>query len=372
MLSFRRATLFVLAAAAVAAVSVSPRAGQAQADREDVKIAAPDLPENQKWLNSKPLTMQGLRGKVVLVDFWEYTCVNCIRTFPYLKSWHQKYKDKGLVILGVHTPEFAFAKVEGNVTEAIKRFGLDYPHISDANYDVWRAYGNRYWPAKYLIDAQGFVRYFQFGEGSYGNTEAKIQQLLKEANPKVELPALTEPVRGADKPGAVCYPVTPEVYLGYERGGHNGTLGNREGYHPENVVNFKDPGQREDGIVYMFGPWKNAREALISTRANNGKRDYLALKYHAIEVNTVLKSETGEAITILVEQDGRPVSKADKGDDIQYDELGRSYILLDKPKMYSLLKNNKFGQHILKLYPQDPGMGIYSFTFVSCEVPKRK
>ena len=334
---------------------------------EGVKIEAPPLPQGLKWHNSAPLTMQELKGKVVLLDFWEYTCINCIRTFPYLKTWHDKYKDKGLVILGVHTPEFQFAKVETNVVRAVKQFELKHPIVVDSDYQVWQAYGNRYWPAKYLIDKDGFVRYFHFGEGSYQSTEAQIQKLLREVNPNVELPSLGDVVRGADKPGAVCYPVTPELYLGYERGGHANTLGNPEGYQPGRLVTFRDPSKWEDGKVYAHGAWRNEAEALVSTRRLSAPADYIAIRYHSLEVNSVLRPENGKPLRVYVFQDGKPLARTDKGDDIKYDPKGRSYLVLNEPRMYHLVKNAKFGQRTLKLATAEPGMGIYSFTFVSCE-----
>ncbi len=336
---------------------------------DEIRVEAPPLAQGLKWLNSEPLTMEQLKGKVVLIDFWEYTCVNCIRTLPYLKAWHEKYKDKGLVIVGVHTPEFQFAKLEQNVTHSAKKFGLTYPIVIDSDYVVWRSYSNRYWPAKYLIDKDGFVRYFHFGEGAYEATEEKIQKMLRELNPKVELPPITKALRGTDKPGAVCYPVTPELYLGYERGGHEGTLANREGYQPGKTVTYKDPGKWEDGLVYVKGPWLNNAEALISSRKIPDPRDYIGIKYHALEVNSVLKPESGLPVRVYVYHDNKPVAKADKGTDIRYDEKGRSYLLIDEPRMYNIIKNAKFAQRTLKLATGDPGMGIYSFTFVSCEVP---
>jgi thiol-disulfide isomerase/thioredoxin len=199
MRTFLKAVVFALAVTVLSAAgSVAVRAQDSSPRIKPGEVPAPDFPAGLKWLNSPPLTLEGLKGKVVLVDFWEYTCVNCIRTFPYLKAWHQKYRDKGLVIIGVHTPEFQFAKEKPNVERAMKKFGLDYPHIVDSDYVVWRTYGNRYWPAKYLIDSKGFVRDFHFGEGGYAGTEATIQKLLKELNPEVVLPPITPALRGSD------------------------------------------------------------------------------------------------------------------------------------------------------------------------------
>jgi thiol-disulfide isomerase/thioredoxin len=139
---------------------------------------APEIRDIAHWINSEPLTIESLRGKVILVDFWTYSCINCIRTQPYLNAWHEKYEKDGLVIIGIHAPEFAFEKVESNVREASKKAGIKYPVALDNDFATWNAYGNRYWPAKYLIDQNGIIVYKHFGEGNYTETELKIQELL--------------------------------------------------------------------------------------------------------------------------------------------------------------------------------------------------
>ena len=147
---------------------------------------APDISGGTSWLNSSPLTLSTLRGKVVLVDFWTYSCVNCIRTLPYLKAWYAKYQADGFVIIGVHSPEFAFEHDMGNVTQAVKDFGIAYPVVLDNNFSIWNAYHNQYWPAKYLVDKSGHLRYVHFGEGGYAEEEHAIQVLLKETGQAVD------------------------------------------------------------------------------------------------------------------------------------------------------------------------------------------
>lgn len=155
-------------------------ASPVQAATEAKPVPAPEFSGIEKWLNGSPLTMASLKGKVVLVDFWTYTCINCINTLPYVKRWHQTYKDQGLVVVGVHTPEYPFERSTKNVSSAIERFGIQYPVAQDNRYSTWEAYGNRYWPAVYLIDKQGRIVYRHFGEGQYKETEAAIQKLLKQ------------------------------------------------------------------------------------------------------------------------------------------------------------------------------------------------
>jgi thiol-disulfide isomerase/thioredoxin len=164
------------AAALFAAIAAS--AGAAHAGPLAHPAPAPEFAGIDKWLNSEPLTLQQLRGKVVLVDFWTYSCINCVHTLPYVKTWNQKYKDQGLVVVGVHTPEYPFERDTGNVKTAIKRFGITYPVAQDNRYATWTAYDNQYWPGFYLIDKKGQVVYTHFGEGKYEETEAAIQRLL--------------------------------------------------------------------------------------------------------------------------------------------------------------------------------------------------
>ena len=324
-------------------------------------VRAPEFPKGVVWLNSPPLTLKQLRGKVVLVDFWEYTCVNCIRTFPYLKEWDRRYRDKGLVIIGVHTPEFAFARQVENVRKAVTGFGFKYPIAVDSDYKIWKAYDNQYWPAKYLIDKNGRIPYVHFGEGNYGNTEEKIQALLKEINPNVALPPVMEALRPEDRIGALCYPTTPELYAGSLRGG----LGSHPTGNSDSL--YQDPGSHEDGVIYPRGAWVQRPESVLHSRQSAAPQDYIALQYHALGVNVVLKPERGKPIRLEVEQDGRPVAKEDRGADLRYDAAGHSYVLVDQPRMYNVVKNAKFGRRELKLLAADEGLGLYSFTFTSCE-----
>ena len=152
---------------------------------EKGKVRAPEI--GRVWLNSSPLSFRQLRGRVVLVDFWDYTCVNCIRTLPYVQAWHERYRDKGLTVIGVHTPEFTFAQYESNVERGIREFGLTYPIVIDSDREIWKAFANRYWPTKYLLDKDGYLRWGHFGEGGYGECEQMIQELLREIDPGILL-----------------------------------------------------------------------------------------------------------------------------------------------------------------------------------------
>ena len=204
---------------------------------EKGKVRAPEI--GRVWLNSNPLSFRQLRGRAVLVDFWDYTCVNCIRTLPYVQAWHERYRDKGLTVIGVHTPEFTFAQYESNVERGIREFGLTYPIVIDSDREIWKAFANRYWPTKYLLDKDGYLRFGHFGEGGYGECEQVIQELLREIDPRLVLPALMEPVREEDHVGAVCYRASGELYLGHRRG----RIGNEGGFKEDQIADYAFTGE---------------------------------------------------------------------------------------------------------------------------------
>src|ERR1700730_3558266 len=165
-------------------------------------VRAPEI--GRVWLNSPALSFRQLRGRAVLVDFWDYTCVNCIRTLPYVQAWHERYRDRGLTVIGVHTPEFTFAQYESNVERGIGEFGLTYPIVIDSHRELWKAFANRYWPTKYLLYKLGYLRFGHYREGGYGEGEPTIQELLREIDPGRDLPAVMEPLREEDHAGAIC------------------------------------------------------------------------------------------------------------------------------------------------------------------------
>ena len=294
----------------------------------------------------------------MLIDFWDYTCVNCIRTLPYVQAWHERYADKDLVVIGVHTPEFTFAQYESNVERGVREFGLTYPIVIDSNYELWKAFANKYWPAKYLIDKEGYIRGAHFGEGAYDETEQIIQELLREINPQAELPAIMEPLRETDFPEAVCFRPTPELYLGYRRG----RIGNQSGFHEDGPAEYRISGEPEENFFYVQGTWTSTAEYLESTSAD-GK---IVLPYSAGGVNLVMASRTQQPIQVLLQQDGRPLSKANATAETKFSSDGSSYITVDRPRMYALVENHNFEAHMLELVPQSEGVAMYAFTFTTC------
>jgi thiol-disulfide isomerase/thioredoxin len=352
-----------------------PSPQEALNDLKSKNIKMPTLPGMgaADWFNTGDTL--NLKGKIVLVDFWDYTCVNCIRTLPYLEEWHRRYKDDGLVILGVHSPEFAFAKKRGNVAEAIKRFGIMYPVVMDNDFKIWDLFGNQYWPAKYIFDTKGTLRFVHFGEGDYGSFEAVIQKLLKEADSGLKLPSIMQPIRATDVPGAVCFLTTPETYLGYERG----SIGNKGGSHNDEIASYSQPDEIGKDKFYLVGRWDIERQYARCLGSGDLKDplhggDKLIMNYVAAEVNLVVKpmpltdSLSQVPFRVYVYQDGKPVRKEDWSIDLQSDSAGKTYISVDAARMYYLVKNREYGRHILTLVPTSDEFAAYAFTFVTaCE-----
>lgn len=331
---------------------------------------APEFHGSAKdWINTNGKQLQFQHGKVYLIDFWEYTCVNCLRTLPYLKEWNTRYSKDGLVIVGIHTPEFAFAHNYDNVLQAVKRLGISWPVLVDSQYENWNAYRNSYWPRDYFVDANGNIVADHAGEGDYENAERTIQNLLLRAHPSLRFPGVLKPIRSTDVPGAVCYPMTAETYCG-ARGYQSGVLGNISGWIPGAYVALQPPsGALADGVVYPVGHWITEEESLRHSRKTDGLPDYIEMRYHAITLNAVIRPYKGATFPVYIDQDGNPVPRNDKGEDLLYNSEGKSYIYVNEPRMYQIIRNKKFGSHVISMASPSPDFDLYSFTFTSCTSP---
>jgi thiol-disulfide isomerase/thioredoxin len=328
---------------------------------EKGKVHAPEL--GAVWLNSEPVELRKLRGRAVLIDFWDYTCVNCLRTLPYVVEWHRRYADKGLTVIGVHTPEFSFAANEKFVRAAVERFGIRYPVVLDNGYAIWHAYANRYWPAKYLIDKDGYIRFFHFGEGEYGATEEAIQILVREVSPREELPPIMEPVRDTDKPGAVCYRTTSELYLGNKRG----KPGNASGFlneGEERAAKYELPEKIDADKIYLSGPWIS-KEEFVRSDGTVQTPSSMLLYYTGKEANLVMAPD-GEPISLELLHGGEPLAENELGEDPFRDANGRTIVRVDSPRMYNLVRNPGMKQKLLQLVARQPGLECYAFTFTTC------
>jgi thiol-disulfide isomerase/thioredoxin len=284
---------------------------------------APPLKPDGAWINTQPLTLAQLRGKVVLVDFWTYSCINCLRTLPHLKSWYATYRKDGFVIVGVHTPEFAFEHVTSNVRDAVKRLGITYPVVQDNRFKTWDAYANQYWPAEYLIDKTGHIRHTNFGEGEYGKTESLIRQLLGAKGAKARQVADATPT------GLL----TPETYLGYAR------LANYVGtaVSPDSEANYKLPAAVPQNTFAYGGEWRIGGQEVIA-----GKGAKLRLHFHAKNVYVVL----GGHGTVRALIDGKPVRT----------------LHVNAQRLYTVRASPNTADATLELQ-FSPGIQGYSFTF---------
>ncbi len=308
------------------------------------------------WLNSPPLTAEGLRGKVVLVDFWTYSCINCLRSLPYVKAWAEKYRDQGLVVIGVHAPEFAFERDIDNVRKAAKDLGVTYPIAIDNNYAIWRAFRNNYWPAHYFIDAQGHVRFHHFGEGEYDKSEAVIRQLLAEAGHgdigKVAMSDadVTQGVAMAADGNAIR---SPETYVGYARAENFASPGGAK----ENAVkDYSAPSQPTLNQWGLAGNWKVGEEH--ATLANPGGR--IVYRFHARDLHLVLgPGSDSKPVRFRVTIDGQAPGAA-HGTDVAADGTGT----VNAQRLYQLVRQNAdIRDRTFAIEFLDPGVQAYAFTF---------
>jgi len=318
---------------------------------------APELAGIVGYLNTDPdIRIQGLKGKVVLVDFWTYTCINCIRTLPYLKSWDDKYTDDGLVIIGVHSPEFEFEKKYENVQDAIEKYELKYPVVQDNNFVTWRAYqgGRGFWPHKYLIDIDGFIRYDHIGEGAYEQTEKVIQELLNERMARIGQGKIkddsTQPEDVVKIGGRIG---TPEIYFGYAF--TRGNFGNEEGLPPNEIIDYKIPLIVKPNKGYLEGRWKVNKDdsELLSDEG------IIILGYDAKVVNIVAGSDLGSKIELFVDTESLDELKI--GADVKIID-GKSMVTIKEDTLYNLV-DHEYGPGLLELRIKGKGFKINTFTF---------
>ncbi|MYB48290.1 MAG: redoxin domain-containing protein [Dehalococcoidia bacterium] len=349
---------------------------ESSVDTESDEAPGPEFAGISGWINSEPLRMADLRGKVVLIDFWTYTCINCIRTFPHLKEWHAKYADKGLVVVGVHSPEFLFETVRSNVEQAVVDFGIEYPVAQDNLLNTWRAFGNRSWPGKFLVDKDGAIRFRHFGEGQYAKTEKRIRELLTEtgvslagipANSKADGPVYP----GLQSSSSIEEEVTRELFassiknrIAFTNGGQKlAYIGNDEYFlDSSDVTTYIDPGDHRNHYLYLHGLWEKGRESIIHASETTGYEDYIAIKFYSNDVNVVLGMKDLE-YEVHVTIGDRPLARSQAGDDIRYDAEGNSYLVVDQARMFNIVRLDEFGTHELKISSNSDDFELFTFSF---------
>jgi len=334
-------------------------------------VKAPEFAQISGYINTpnnNPLTLSSLKGKVVLVYIWTYTCINSIRPMPYIDDWNQKYSNKGLVIVGVHSPEFQFEKNYTNVKDAVQRFGIRYPVILDSDHGTWNAYGNNYWPRFYLIDTQGYIRYDHIGEGDYNQIEKSIQSLVAERAALMgakEISFNTKPTT-VIKPASLYYidltqSTTPEIYIGYSKA--RTPLGNPEGFQPDQTVSYSIPSNTnfKPSIVYLQGKWKNNPDNM-ELQDDTGR---IVLLYYAKSANIIAGGRGGGGIVTNDKEGGGPAATAaatsnkSLGEDLSSDGGFR----IDGQRLYNLAIHNNYAVHYILIDVKGKGFQFYTFTF---------
>jgi len=307
-----------------------------------------------EWLNSQPLTVAGLRGKVVLVDFWTYSCINWLRTLPYVRAWAEKYKDQGLVMIGVHSPEFEFEKSIDNVRRAAKDLRVEYPIAVDSDHGIWRAFKNAYWPALYFVDAQGRIRHHQFGEGAYEQSERTIQQLLAEAGSS----SIGHELVSVDARGAEAAPdwgslKSPETYVGYQRTENFASPG---GAVSDKRRVYAHPAQLRLNHWALSGDWTMEKHAAVLNKANGR----IAYRFQARDLHLVMGPATREtSVRFRVLIDGQQPGPA-RGVDVDDQGIGT----VTQPRLYQLIRQPKpITDRQFEIEFLDSGVEAFAFTF---------
>lgn len=327
---------------------IDPRRG------EPIRVTAPSLNGATGWLNSRPLRLNNLRGKVVLIDFWAYTCINWRRTLPYLRAWQEKYRDLGLVVVGVHTPEFSFEYDQANVQRSIKEMNITYPVAIDNEYAIWESFNNRYWPALYLLDAKGRSRFQKFGEGDYLEIEKQIQQLLRESTGR-NISSNTVNVHQAGVEAAPDWAnmASPETFLGYDR---TEGFASPNGVIPDTRTAYSAPRQLKLNQWALSGEWVMKDEYVVSTK----EKVRINYRFHSRDLHLIMgPSRQGRSIKFRVLIDGRPPG-ASHGLDIDSEGFG----IVKDQRMYQLIRQQgSIRESEFQIEFLDAHVEVFDFTF---------
>lgn len=321
--------------------------------RADDPFSLPSLNGNAGWIGARgPIAPPPLKGKIVLVDFWDYTCINCIRTFPHLNSIYKRYNAMGLIIIAIHSPEFSFAALPSRIQNAIVRYSISFPVVMDRDQILWHRFHNHYWPSDYLYDRSGHLVYHSFGEGGYEALEQNIRSLL----------ALTPPPAPSASPS---FPgdLTPELYTGTLRG----RLGNPSGYLPGQSPRYKAPSHPKTGTLALEGFWKVFSDHITTRNRAEWPLPSIKVAYKGAGVNAVIKIGSrpvrATSFPVTVNLDGKPVPLALRGTDLRALPDGRTVIFVGRARMYSIISHQTYGIHMLALSFSKPGMELYTLTF---------
>ena len=313
---------------------------------------APDLVGIAHYLNTTPEELsKEVKGKVVLYDIWTYSCINCVRTLPYITAWDDKYAEQGLLIIGVHSPEFEFEKDPENVKMAIEKYGIDYPVVLDNDMKTWKAFDNRYWPHKFIADYEGYIRYDHIGEGGYDETEKIIQQLLDERSASLGIQIASDASLVDIEEFEHTMFRSPELYFGYKFAQNRNQLGSEEGFQPEKIVTYSEPDKIDLHKFYPIGDWKNYEDSM-GLASDTGT---IKLLYNAKEVNIVVSNDAELEIFL----DGEPIPAKYSGNDI----TSSNTLIVSEPDLYNIVSSENSASHIMEIQIKGKGFQIFAFTF---------
>ena len=321
-------------------------------NQESINRKAPNLVGISDYLNiSSEELKEKMKNKVILYDIWTYSCINCIRTLPFITSWDEKYSDQGLLIIGVHSPEFEFEKDPENVRIAIEKYNITYPVVMDNRMETWKAFENNYWPRKYIADHEGILRYDHIGEGSYQETEKIIQQLLNERALSMSIENTSENQLVSIEEFEHTVFRTPELYFGYKFAQNRNQLGSDEGFQPERIVEYAKPNNIELNKFYPIGNWKNHEDSMELMDSTGS----IKVSFNAKEVNIVTENKAQLEIFL----DGVPLSKKYSGSDISFENK----MNVSNPGMYNIISTENSISHTMEIIIQGKGFQAFTFTF---------
>lgn len=326
--------------------------------------SAPEL-RGVHWLNSAPLSIHSLRGNVVVLFFWDQTCIRSLRMLDYIKELHDRYEDVGLVVIGVHSPAFKFAGKLESLERIVTEREINFPIVMDNERETLELYRNTETPAIIIVDQEGSIRSYYHGRGKQQSIERDVQVILQDSGIIDALPLPMDALRPEEIPGAVCSRETPQLFFGYLKG----YIGNREGFNPESIFAYEDPGFYLPGRFYLNGVWKSGRHSMILEQLIS-EEGYSIIKYEGLEVYALIGREDDTTSRLDVIQDTEYLTAENKGEDVRIDNAGRSYVNIDTPRLVHLVKNNESAEYTLKITSQTAGVAMYSLTFIPGVVPE--
>lgn len=324
---------------------------------------APEL-RGVHWLNSGPLSIHNLRGNVIVLFFWDHTDIRSLHMLEYIRELYDRYNDVGLVVVGVHSPAFDFAGKVESLERVVRERGLLFPVVMDNDRTIFENYRNSETPALIIIDQEGSIRSQYHGRGKQQLIERDVQVILHDSGWVDALPLPMDAVRPEDIPGVMLTKESPQIFFGYLKG----SLGNKDGFNPESVYSYEDPGFYLQGRFYLNGIWRSDRHKItLEQPASDG--GYIVIKYQGMEVYALIGQEDHTPLRLDVTQDGVYLTADNKGEDVSIDYDRRSYIEVDSPRLLHLVKNDTSGEYILKITSRTPGFEMYSLTCIPSVVP---